>query len=178
MKRNDQDSTLFNFNRVDTDLTTYSFTPRANSNYSIGRLATTTKFGLDYYYANYNSDRKSGSSAVVPDDRYNAFQQSIAPYIQNTLALTPKTDLSFGLRLQHVDTVAGHTKRPGTFTPFQESLNDQEIQWAANLGLNQKITNLWNVIHGFSILFNLTCNRVCTTLASPKGNASYSGSLL
>ncbi len=147
IKRKDQDSTLFNFNRVDTDLTTYSFTPRANSNYSIGALATTTKFGLDYYYANYNSDRKSGSSAVVPDDRYNAFQQSIAPYAQNKLALTPKTDLNFGVRFQHVDTVAGHTKRAGTFTTQKESLNNQEIQWAANLGLNHKITNLWNVFY-------------------------------
>ncbi|MCS5599074.1 MAG: TonB-dependent receptor, partial [Rhodospirillales bacterium] len=147
MKRKDQDSTLFDFNRVDTDLTTYSFTPRANTNYSIGPLATTTKFGLDYYYANYNSDRKSGSSAVVPDDRYNAFQQSIAPYAQNKLALTPKTDLNFGIRFQHVNTVAGHTKLPGTSTTQKESLNDQEIQWAANLGLNHKITNFWNVFY-------------------------------
>ena len=147
MKRKDQDSTNNETSRVDTDLTTYSFTPRANTKYSIGPLAATTKFGLDYYYANYNSDRKEGSSAVVPDDRYNAFQQSIAPYAQNTLALTPKTDLSFGLRFQHVNTVAGHTKRAGTGTTQQESLNDQEIQWAANLGLNHKITNFWNVFY-------------------------------
>ncbi len=147
MKRKDQDSTNNETSRVDTDLTTYSFTPRANTNYSIGPLAATTKFGLDYYYANYNSDRKEGSSAVVPDDRYNAFQQSIAPYAQNTLALTPKTDLSFGLRFQHVNTVAGHTKRAGTGTTQKESLNDQEIQWAASLGLNHKITNFWSVFY-------------------------------
>jgi len=147
MKRKDQDSTNNGTSRVDTDLTTYSFTPRANSKYSIGPLAATSNFGLDYYYANYNSDRKEGSSAVVPDDRYNAFQQSIAPYAQNTWALTPKTNLGFGLRLQHVNTVAGHTKRAGTSTPQKESLNDQEIQWAANLGLNHKITNFWNVFY-------------------------------
>jgi len=141
MRRKDQDSTNFDFNRVDTVLTTYSITPRLNADYLIGPLATTTKFGLDYYYANYNSDRKSGSSAVVPDDRYNAFQQSIAPYAQSTLALTPRTDLNFGLRFQHVNSVAGHSKRSGTFTAQKQALDVNELQWAASLGLDHNLTD-------------------------------------
>ncbi len=141
VRQKDQDAYLNAFSIVDTVLTTWSLTPRLIADHGIGGLEATTTLGLDYYYADYDSDRKSGFAAIQPDDRYNAKQQSVALYAQTRLALSEDTEAQIGLRVQRIDANAGHTKLPGTWTTQIDSLNDTEWHYAANLGIDHQLTD-------------------------------------
>ena len=50
-RRKAQDSVNNNFTLVDTDLDTYSITPRVNLDYPFGDLFCSAVLGMDYYYA-------------------------------------------------------------------------------------------------------------------------------
>src|SRR3546814_9861453 len=97
--------------------------------------------GIDYYYSDYNSDRKNGADAP-PFHRYNAYQHTAAAYIQNTVAVSARTDAHFGVRLQYQRVAAGDvtdTSAPGgAFAVQADSLDAGETEYALNEGLEYR----------------------------------------
>ena len=140
-RRKAQDSVNNNFTLVDTDLDTYSITPRVNLDYPFGDLFGSAVLGMDYYYAEYESDRKNGINQVRPNNSYDAFQHSFSTYGQATFPLEQNTNLSSGLRIQRVNTQAGHINFNDAFTTKQVPLDDTSTQWAANLGVNHQVSD-------------------------------------
>lgn len=90
---------------VDTELTTYSFTPRLNLNNKTFGLDLKSIIGIDLYRSDYESDRQQ-RAGNRPINRYNAEQESHALYGQSTLGLDAATDISAGLRLQRTEVSA------------------------------------------------------------------------
>ena len=136
-RRKDQDADFLTFQSyVDTDLTTWSFTPRARIDHDLAGLAVQTTAGLDFYYANYNSDRKQKPN-TAPQHRYDARQFTTALYAQSRFALTDAVDAHLGVRIQRLDVTAGdlfNPDAPGAFGTGKNSLTDTEYAYAFNLG--------------------------------------------
>jgi len=90
-------------NYLDTDLDTWSFTPRFVSPHQLfGRPAQTTA-GVDYYDSDYDSDRSLNKSTDnQPIHRLHIEQQSTAVYADTTIAPTPDITVNLGARLQWV----------------------------------------------------------------------------
>ncbi len=142
---------------IDTELVTVSLTPRIEADITLGGMDLNSTIGLDYYYADYNSDRqlKQDGDEI---HRYDGHQQSIGLYAQNTIAANAKTDISFGARLQRTNFTAGD-RYNAALTGFsayngrRASLKEAEIQYAANLGidyrLNEKIAFFGRLARSF-----------------------------
>ncbi len=142
---------------IDTELVTVSLTPRIEADLALGGMDLNSTIGLDYYYADYNSDRqlKQDGDEI---HRYDGHQQSIGLYAQNTLAANAKTDISFGARFQRTNFTAGD-RYNAALTGFsayngkRASLKEAEIQYAANLGidyrLNEKIAFFGRLARSF-----------------------------
>jgi iron complex outermembrane receptor protein len=88
---------------LDTDLDTWSFTPRIIKPYLLlGRDAQTTA-GMDYYDSDYDSDRSlNKSTSNLPIHRLHIDQESTAVYADTTVAATPDITVNFGARLQWI----------------------------------------------------------------------------
>ncbi len=128
---------------IDTELVTVSLTPRVEADLKLGNMDVNSTIGLDYYYADYNSDRQF---TEYGDEihRYDGHQQSIGLYAQNTIAMSTKTDISFGARLQRTNFTAGdrYNAALNSFSAYdghRSSLKDAEIQYAANLGIDYRL---------------------------------------
>ena len=142
----------------DTDLTTWSVTPRLKWTAPLFGLTQQTRAGLDVYYTDYGSDR--GLERGLPAYRtYDISQTTIAPYIQQTLNLTHATDLSYGLRLQYDDLSAGdsvNTAAPGGTSEIPGvPLRSRRWHHALHLGLehrfNETVQVFGRVGHNFRI---------------------------
>lgn len=90
-------------NYLDTDLDTWSFTPRFISPHQLfGRPAQTTA-GIDYYDSDYDSDRSLNKRTDnQPIHRLHIEQQSTAVYADTTIAPAPGITVNLGARLQWV----------------------------------------------------------------------------
>ena len=90
-------------NYLDTDLDTWSFTPRFISPHQLfGRPAQTTA-GIDYYDSDYDSDRSLNKRTDnQPIHRLHIEQQSPAVYADTTIAPAPDITVNLGARLQWV----------------------------------------------------------------------------
>ena len=90
-------------NYLDTDLDTWSFTPRFISPHQLfGRPAQTTA-GIDYYDSDYDSDRSLNKRTDnQPIHRLHIEQQSTAVYADTTIAPAPDITVNLGARLQWV----------------------------------------------------------------------------
>lgn len=87
---------------LDTDLDTWSFTPRVKlPNGLFGRRGSST-FGLDWYYADYGSDRAQ-DAGLADVHRLTARQWNASLYGQSTFELIPKLDATLGVRVQRVE---------------------------------------------------------------------------
>ena len=135
---------------VHTTLHTWSLTPRLDADYSLFGLRSNSVTGIDYYYTDYNSDR-SNSRINTPIHQYNGDQQTVGAYVQNTVSLTERTDLSLGFREQWQEFVAGeayNASAPGASPAFdvvQRPIDDRQHHYAANLGLDQRLTDTVSV---------------------------------
>lgn len=126
---------------VDTDLTTWSLTPRVRADSRMMGRDARIVGGIDVYFSDYNSDRQNNPPAT-PVHRYDAKQTSAAAYGQVTVGVAKDTDVTAGLRLQHVRVTAGdifNAAAPGAFGAGRQTLRDNETHWAANLGIEQRI---------------------------------------
>ncbi|WP_428249299.1 TonB-dependent receptor [Ferrovibrio sp.] len=126
---------------VDTELTTYSFTPRLNlSNKTFG-LDLKSTIGVDIYRSDYESDRQQ-RAGNRPINRYAADQESHALYGQSTLGLTAATDISAGLRLQRTEVSARDrydaTAPGGGFGAQGSPFDDSETNHAYHVGFEHR----------------------------------------
>lgn len=87
------------YNYVDSDLTTWSITPRLSMKNVFGTVTSNILTGIDFYDSRYGSSR-SYTINDRPDHVYNLSQQTVAGYFQQTLGLLPSTDVSYGGRIQ------------------------------------------------------------------------------
>ncbi|MBM3506900.1 MAG: TonB-dependent receptor [Alphaproteobacteria bacterium] len=126
-------------------LATYSFTPRIRWEPD-GRVPRGI-VGLDYYYSDYNQ-LNHGEDPHILVHRYDLKQHSLAVYGQGDRPLGRATDLSAGLRLQHIRFIGGDILNPqATITfggdPFdghRESARFNDDQWAGHLGVEHTLT--------------------------------------
>jgi iron complex outermembrane receptor protein len=96
-------ATGFAFNYLESEITTYSITPRLKINTDALGVPSQVLTGVDYYYATYESDRsQSPMDSATPIHRYDLRQGTVAGYLQHTINVLPTTDFSYGARLQSI----------------------------------------------------------------------------
>ncbi|MBI4183307.1 MAG: TonB-dependent receptor [Proteobacteria bacterium] len=128
---------------VATGLTTWSLTPRLMLDTAVAGRSLSAVLGLDFGYADYESDRKNTLSAP-PVHRYAGMQRTEALYAQGTLALAPATDLTLGARVMRMRVRAGDIFDPSAPTAFgsgHEALHAGETHTAALLGIEHRLTD-------------------------------------
>ncbi len=148
VRRKDQDSDFRNQQQSrDTDLTTWGFTPRLLLDSTVADRKLTSTLGIDLYYVDYNSDRKS-TPENPPFTRVEAYQYTTALFAQSALKVTPKLATSFGFRVERIAFQAGDTafpNNPGAFgfaqTSFRPTLSDTDLEYALNFGLEYELTD-------------------------------------
>ena len=88
---------------LDTDLKTFSFTPRLITPHHFFGKQSQTIIGLDYYDYDYDSDRSlSRSTDDMPIRKIHIDQRSTGIYADSTTAITMDTTLNLGARLQWI----------------------------------------------------------------------------
>jgi len=132
---------------VDADLKTWSITPRLNITNDMFGLRSRILTGFDYYDADYWSPR--GGMRGIPDNVYDLAQRTYAAYWQQTLSLTPATDVSYGGRWQRTDLNA---REIGPFA-FLSPLDSADDQYAWHVGIdhrfNETVAVFARVAHAF-----------------------------
>ena len=88
---------------LDTDLDTWSFTPRVITPHQLFGIPAQTITGIDYYDSDYDSHRSLNSNTDgQPIHRLHIEQKSTAVYADSTLAATADITINLGARLQWV----------------------------------------------------------------------------
>ena len=91
-------------NYLDTDLQTFSFTPRVITPHRLFGKQSQTIVGLDYYDHEYTSDRALNRSSIdMPVHRISIDQKTTALYADSTTSATDKTTINLGARLQWIN---------------------------------------------------------------------------
>jgi iron complex outermembrane receptor protein len=129
---------------VDTVLTTYSVTPRVKADYSLFGMSANAIAGVDVYHSIYGSDRDL-HRGDPPNHHYDITQTSVGIYGQNTVAILPTTDISFGLRAQNTDVSARDrldmTAPGGAFATAQGlPFDGNNWAYAYHLGIEHRLT--------------------------------------
>jgi iron complex outermembrane receptor protein len=128
----------------DRDLITYSFTPRLIAEGNVFSLPAKGIAGIDFYDATLHANRGAGLSDP-PVHRFALMQRSLGVYGQQTLAVTPKTDLSLGARWQRTSLTARDTFNPdapgGMFDAGAFPLDTIDIQHAWHVGAEHRFNN-------------------------------------
>jgi iron complex outermembrane receptor protein len=160
---------------VDTMLTTFSITPRLNSQHDLFGVRGKATVGIDYYDASYESGRALHRGDAF-NHRYDLGQRTLAIYGQETLYVRPDTDLSFGARVQRNTLNARDrldTTAPGGFfaAPQGMPLDTSETQHAWHVGVEHRLTESFAVFARTARSFRLpnVDERVAT---SPFGTAT------
>jgi iron complex outermembrane receptor protein len=144
-------------NYIDAKLTTWSVTPRINAKQILLGVPMRATFGIDFYYADFNQDR-SLQQGVTPYHRYALTQTSLAFYGQQTMALTPQTDVAIGGRIQANHLTARDRYDPNApqlffMGPEAIPLDNSELQHAFHAGIehrpNQHLAFFGRVAHAF-----------------------------
>jgi iron complex outermembrane recepter protein len=123
-------------------LTGYSLTPRFTARFDLFGLPSRTIAGLDIYHSILNSNR-SQKLTDPPVHRYDLKQTSVGLYWQQTVGVTPDTDVSFGARGQQTtlsarDTFDG-TAPGGAFDAGALPLDTTDVQHALHLGVEHRL---------------------------------------
>ncbi|MBN9585786.1 MAG: TonB-dependent receptor [Afipia sp.] len=126
---------------VNSNLQTWSITPRLNMRNMFGSVSSNILTGIDYYNSQYDSSR-SQQYFDPPNHIYNLSQQTVAGYWQQTLGLMPSTDFSYGARIQqmklsardHYDPTAPYGSLAAQATP----LDKDETNHALHIGLEHR----------------------------------------
>jgi len=131
----------FPYAYVDSDLTTWSITPRLSMKNTFGSVTSNILTGIDYYNSQYSSNR-SYTISDPPNHVYNLSQQTIAGYFQQTLGLLPSTDFSYGGRIQQFNLRARDTYDPtapaGSLMAQATPLDKDETNHALHVGLEHR----------------------------------------
>lgn len=129
------------FAYVDTNLTTWSITPRLSMKNTFGSITSSILTGVDYYDSRYSSNR-SYTISDPPNHVYNLSQQTVAGYFQQTLGLLPSTDFSYGGRIQQLNLKARDSYDPtapaGNLIAQATPLDKEETNHALHVGLEHR----------------------------------------
>ena len=144
------DATSVPYNYLQTEITTYSLTPRMKINTDVLGVPSQVLTGIDYYYAIYASNRsQSPADSITPVHRYNLEQGTVAGYWQHTINVLPSTDFSYGARLQSISLSARDRVDPTAPGNFGDAeglpLDKTELQHALHVGLEHRFTNSFAV---------------------------------
>jgi iron complex outermembrane receptor protein len=150
LRRKDQTafSSLFGFDT--SDVRTFksgSVTPRAILDGHLFGAPTRVIAGVDYYNSQLEAQR-SAALTDPPYDRYNLNQQSAAVYWQQSVALAPSTDVSWGARLQRTKLSARDVydpTAPGAFGAQATPLDTTETNHALHLGAEHRFSTAFAV---------------------------------
>lgn len=143
-RRKDQQTAAFlTFleNYYDTKLSTFSVTPRLTNQHDLFGMPSKIIAGLDFYDSRYLSDR-SMFKGMALIHKYDLHQRTLAGYAQETVALRPDTDLSFGGRIQSLDFSARDRydpTAPGAFGLEALPLDKTETNHAWHVGLEHRL---------------------------------------
>jgi iron complex outermembrane receptor protein len=135
------------------DLTTASLTPRLLIDLPLFGLDQKITTGVDFYQSFYRT-AYSQADGFQGYDTHKLTQRTIAVYGEDTVSLSPSTTLSAGLRLQRADIAARETinaSAPGYYgTVPGTPLNQTDNEYAANLGLDQRLDEHFSAFAGLS----------------------------
>jgi iron complex outermembrane recepter protein len=125
-----------------TSLTTVSLTPRMNAQHTLLGLNGKATGGVDVYWSIYDSDRMV-HVGDAPNHRYDLGQRTIGVYGQETLAIRPDTDVSFGARLANLNVTARDfldERAPGGAGGVRGApLDDNSWDYALHLGAEHRL---------------------------------------
>ncbi|NEW93336.1 TonB-dependent receptor [Rhodopseudomonas sp. BR0M22] len=138
----------FSASSFDAHLQTWSITPRLSIKNAFFGLPSKILTGLDYYDATYDSDRGQ-YRGTPPVHVYNLSQKTLAGYWQQTIAVLPTTDFSYGGRVQSVKVEAAdrlNPLAPGYFGGAQAlPLDSTETQHALHVGLEHRFNDVFSM---------------------------------
>lgn len=135
------------------DLTTWSLTPRLLIDLPIFGLEQKITTGFDLYQSFYSS-AYSEAAGIAGYDTHKLDQRTAAVYAEDSVALTQATTLSAGIRLQRADISAKETVNPAAPGYYGSTpgtpLNQTDDEYAANLGIDQRLDSHWSLFAGIS----------------------------
>jgi iron complex outermembrane receptor protein len=127
---------------IDSNLQTWSVTPRLSMKNNFGSVTSNILTGIDYYNFQYDSSR-SQQYFDPPNHVYNLSQQTVAGYWQQTLGLLPTTDFSYGGRIQQFHLTARDHYDPnapfGSLAAQASPLDKDEFDHALHVGLEHRL---------------------------------------
>ncbi|MHB8623014.1 MAG: TonB-dependent receptor [Sulfuricaulis sp.] len=138
-------------NYIDTDLATWSLTPRLKTHYDLFDRPATITTGVDYYHSQYISDRSlNPTTAGTPIHRLGVNQTSLAIYAQDMSEIGVNSTLTAGARLQQVGLQAHddfNANAPGAANasgsaPDRHSTDNQDM---LDLGLRHRLDERWSI---------------------------------
>lgn len=134
---------------VNSELMTYSFTPRANISNQIMGKPGELKLGFDLYHSKYDSERSVNEGDAL-ERTYLLDQTSNSVYAQQTVHFTDETKAAFGGRLQHVSLSARDRFNPGVnVLAFPAatipSLDNGEFDYALHFGLDHQLADNFGI---------------------------------
>jgi len=129
---------------LDTDLDTWSFTPRVITPHQLFGKSAQTTAGIDYYDSDYDSDRSTTrANNNKPNHRLSIDQRSTALYTDTTIAATNDITVNLGARLQWVKLKARDKYDPtaeGAFDSQAPDYDDSERVHMLEAGIEKQFT--------------------------------------
>ncbi|HKJ10412.1 MAG TPA: TonB-dependent receptor, partial [Gammaproteobacteria bacterium] len=129
---------------LDSDLTTWSFTPRVTLPQPLFGHTAKTVLGVDYYDSRYTSDRSLNPSTIAtPVHHLYVTQRSVAAYGHTRVDLTGATALTAGARLERVRVTARDHADPnapgGSFATQAPPADRTDHVYMLDLGLHHRL---------------------------------------
>lgn len=135
---------------AETTIETVSFTPRLLMSRDVAGYSTDWLLGVDVYLHDYDSNRSNFRPNIgQPAHQLDVQQESLALYSQTTVALTAKTSVTAGVRVQNVRQKARDTfdaTAPGAgFGSEAPDFTESDTEESFELGLKHLYTDNWSV---------------------------------
>jgi iron complex outermembrane receptor protein len=141
----------FNFTYVDAKLQTWSLTPRFSIKNVVFGMPSNILTGIDFYDATFHQNRGPVIGAP-PIHMYDLSQQTLAAYWQQSIAVLPTTDFSYGGRIQRINLSARDTlnNAPDCALSFSCSvqalpLDSNETQHALHIGIEHRFNDVFAI---------------------------------
>lgn len=131
---------------LDTDLKTWSVTPRITLPHAIAGKTAQTIAGFDYYHSDYDSDRSlNENTSDMPIHRLDIDQKSMAGYVDTVVSLSDTLHFNLGGRVQRVEQ-DGRDKfdptAPGAADKFESKapgFNDDHTEYLLEAGIEKQL---------------------------------------
>ncbi|MED5339069.1 MAG: TonB-dependent receptor [Pseudomonadota bacterium] len=141
----DIDNAFGSHNNNRTYLDTWSLTPRLTGDFQFLGTPANTTLGLDWYYSDYRTVRGK-SLDDKPHNEFDARQHTLGLYCQNIFSPRDlKGDISFGIRLHHLNFVGGDQldldAPDGDWRSQTETLEETSWAFSSEIGINHRLTN-------------------------------------